>query len=88
MSNINPGATMEKMMSEGGISAQTISTLQYAGINLHRWLHGFDSVYDSVRNRCVQQRSWQIVRLTDCRWVRDDINSVAHTNRMRHFACQ
>ena len=53
MSNINPQATVDKMMTEGGISAQTISTLQYAGINIHRWLHGFDSVYDSVRNRRV-----------------------------------
>ena len=51
MSNINPQNTVDKMMHEGGISPQTISTLQYAGINIHRWLHGFDSVYDSVRNR-------------------------------------
>ncbi|RYY32204.1 hypothetical protein EON62_05650, partial [archaeon] len=27
-----------------------LATLEYAGIKLKRWLHGFDSVHDSVRN--------------------------------------
>lgn len=29
-----------------------LDILEYSGINVKRWLHGFDSVYDSVNNRC------------------------------------
>lgn len=28
-----------------------LHTLEYAGINVKRWLHGFDSVHESVLNR-------------------------------------
>lgn len=43
-------ATLQKVISKGHIPAETITTLQYAGIDLHKWLHGFDSVQDSVRS--------------------------------------
>lgn len=33
-----------------GISQERIDTLFHSGINLTQWLHGFDSVEDSVRN--------------------------------------
>ena len=49
MSAIDSKRTMAKML-EKGVSAQTFSTLQHAGINLHKWLHGFDRVEESVRN--------------------------------------
>lgn len=49
MSAIDSKRTMEKML-ERGVSAQTFSTLQHAGINLHKWLHGFDRVEESVKN--------------------------------------
>lgn len=69
MSAIDSKRTMAKML-EKGVSEQTFSTLQHAGINLHKWLHGFDRVEDSVRNsvetiksiRCCQPMSMS----TDC----------------------
>lgn len=48
MSCIDPSETINKM-KENGISTETIDTLENAGINLQQWLHGFDSVEDSVR---------------------------------------
>ncbi|UOF90458.1 carbonic anhydrase [Fodinisporobacter ferrooxydans] len=47
MSSIDPSATIKKMM-ERGISSETLQTLESAGIDLQKWLHGFDSVEDSV----------------------------------------
>lgn len=49
MSAIDSNRTMEKMM-EHGVSPQTFSTLQHAGINLHQWLRGFSCVDESVKN--------------------------------------
>lgn len=37
-----------KKMELNGIPEQTISTLEHSGINLSRWLTGFDNVRDSV----------------------------------------
>jgi carbonic anhydrase len=48
MSHIAP-IEMEKKMLERGVTDQTLSTLEYAGINLKSWLRGFDSVTESVR---------------------------------------
>ncbi|QRG69810.1 beta-class carbonic anhydrase [Brevibacillus choshinensis] len=49
MSAMDSSRTMQKMM-EQGVSPQTFSTLQHAGINLNQWLRGFDCVDDSVKN--------------------------------------
>ncbi|GED29536.1 carbonic anhydrase [Brevibacillus centrosporus] len=49
MSVIDSSRTMEKMMDKG-VSAQTFSTLQHAGINLNQWLRGFENVNESVKN--------------------------------------
>ncbi len=48
MSSLNTDKTIEKMIDKG-ISKETMSTLEYAGINLKKWLHGFDCVHDSVK---------------------------------------
>ena len=48
MSSINPTETIAKMM-ERGVSPQAIETIGSAGINLQKWLHGFDNVEDSVK---------------------------------------
>jgi carbonic anhydrase len=48
MSCIDPNETINKM-KEKGISSETIDTLENAGINLQQWLHGFDSVEESVK---------------------------------------
>lgn len=48
MSNLNTDNIMNKMLSRG-ISSDTISTLNNAGINVGKWLHGFESVEDAIR---------------------------------------
>jgi carbonic anhydrase len=48
MGSINPSETITKMM-EKGVSRQAIETIESAGINLQKWLHGFDNVEDSVK---------------------------------------
>jgi carbonic anhydrase len=48
MSSINPTETIEKII-DSGISRETISLLEYSGIDLRKWLHGFDCVHDSVK---------------------------------------
>jgi carbonic anhydrase len=48
MSNLNIDKTLEKAIDRG-ISPQVIDTLSNAGINIKKWLHGFDSVEESVR---------------------------------------
>ncbi|MCP3738277.1 beta-class carbonic anhydrase [Rossellomorea sp. BNER] len=45
------GMNSEKVLSsmkDRGITQETIETLNYAGINLDNWLHGFSSVEESV----------------------------------------
>lgn len=49
MSSINADAMIEKM-TRRGISAETIRTMEYSGINLKSWLRGFDDVSESVKN--------------------------------------
>ena len=48
MSNIDPVLTINEMI-DCGISKETISTLEYSGINLNKWLHGFDCVQESIK---------------------------------------
>lgn len=47
MSNIDTSNTFNKIIARG-ISEHTISTLEYAGVNLKNWLHGFGDIHDSV----------------------------------------
>jgi carbonic anhydrase len=48
MSNINPDAMIEQFIQRG-VTRDTISTIEYTGINLKNWLHGFGCVHDSVK---------------------------------------
>ena len=48
MSNLNIDKTLDKIL-ERGVSAQVIDTLSNSGIDIKKWLHGFDSVEESVR---------------------------------------
>lgn len=48
MSSIDTNTTINKMI-EKGISKDTISTLEYSGIDLKKWLHGFDCLNDSIK---------------------------------------
>lgn len=49
MTGLNPEAIVMNMM-ERGVSSETIITLKHSGLNLMRWLTGFDNVRDSVVN--------------------------------------
>ena len=47
MQNINTDLILEKM-KERGVSEETLDILQYSGLDLSKWLHGFDDVKESV----------------------------------------
>jgi carbonic anhydrase len=47
MSGMKADDVIEKMY-ERGIKQETIDILNYSGINVNEWLHGFDNVYESV----------------------------------------
>ncbi|GAA4860802.1 carbonic anhydrase [Paenibacillus vulneris] len=49
MSHLNPEATKKKFV-ERGIKEETLQTLEYSGLNIERWLRGFDDVAESVKN--------------------------------------
>lgn len=49
MSAIDPAQILNKAC-ERGVSQETIATLRAAGIDLDRWLKGFDKVEDNVRH--------------------------------------
>jgi carbonic anhydrase len=48
MSNLNANKTLEKAI-ERGVSKEVINTLSNAGIDVTKWLHGFDSVEESIK---------------------------------------
>lgn len=39
---------MIESMKKRGILEETLETLEYSGIDFHKWLHGFDNVFESV----------------------------------------
>ncbi|XEC92613.1 beta-class carbonic anhydrase [Paenibacillus tarimensis] len=49
MTGLNPEQVVSHMV-ERGIPDNTISTLRNSGVNLMRWLTGFDTVHESVEN--------------------------------------
>lgn len=49
MGSVNPRAMKQKFV-EQGVKEETIKTLEYSGMDLERWLQGFDSVTESVKN--------------------------------------
>jgi carbonic anhydrase len=40
--------TMVEAMINRGVSEETLNTLNYSGIDVQKWLHGFDNVRESV----------------------------------------
>jgi len=48
MSNLNTESIMKKIIDRG-VSKETISTLYNSGIDVGRWLHGFETVEESVK---------------------------------------
>jgi carbonic anhydrase len=49
MSGLKAEPVIESM-KQRGISEETIDTLIYSGINIKKWLHGFDNVTESVEH--------------------------------------
>lgn len=49
MSKVNPDVMMDAMRKRG-VSESIFDTLEHAGINIPKWLEGFDSVEESVQN--------------------------------------
>lgn len=49
MQQIDTDVILEKMQ-ERGIKEETLNVLSYSGIDLNKWLHGFDDVKDSVKH--------------------------------------
>ena len=48
MSNLDTTSLINKMIDRG-IKQETLLTLKNAGINVERWLHGFESVEQSIK---------------------------------------
>ena len=48
MSNLDTKSLVNKMIDRG-IKEETLSTLENAGINVERWLHGFESIEESIK---------------------------------------
>ncbi|AGF58414.1 carbonic anhydrase [Clostridium saccharoperbutylacetonicum] len=48
MSNLDTKSLVKKMVDRG-IKEETISTLNNAGVNVEKWLHGFESVEESIK---------------------------------------
>lgn len=48
MSNLDTKSLVDKMINRG-INEETILTLNNAGINVEKWLHGFESVEESIK---------------------------------------
>jgi carbonic anhydrase len=49
MSGLKAEPVIDSMLSRG-VKDETIDTLTYSGINIKKWLHGFDNVTESVEH--------------------------------------
>jgi len=49
MSSLKAGNMIERM-KERGIGQETLNTLNYSGIDINNWLHGFENVTESVKH--------------------------------------
>ncbi|WP_397540024.1 beta-class carbonic anhydrase [Rummeliibacillus pycnus] len=49
MSAVDPNKMLQNMV-ERGIKQETLDVLNYSGVDLNQWLHGFDDVQSNVRN--------------------------------------
>ncbi len=60
MNSIVPERVIDSMKSRG-VSEETLALLKYSGVDLHSWLHGFDCVYDSVRESVAITRNHPLI---------------------------
>ncbi|MEI2406052.1 beta-class carbonic anhydrase [Niallia taxi] len=61
MSQTNPKKTLQKAIDRGTVTQAVINTLEYAGIDLEKWLFGFDNVVDQIKNNIVLVRSHPLI---------------------------
>ncbi|MGF7030559.1 carbonic anhydrase [Paenibacillus mucilaginosus] len=48
MSSVNPEKMKDKFVARG-VKSDTLQTLEYSGVDINRWLKGFNDVTDSVK---------------------------------------
>ena len=61
MSSIDPAAIIAAMHDRGGVTRETVSVLERAGINVSAWLTGFDDVEASVSSGVEMVRRHPLV---------------------------
>lgn len=61
MSQSNPKGTLQKILDRGVASSEILSALEYAGIDLHKWLFGFDNVVDSIKGNIELVRNHPLI---------------------------
>ncbi|MEK3771519.1 carbonic anhydrase [Paenibacillus sp. FSL R7-0048] len=61
MSQSNPEGTLQKIMDRGVATPEILSSLEYAGIDLHKWLFGFTNVVDSIRGNIDLVRNHPLI---------------------------
>lgn len=61
MSQTNPKGTLQKAKERGVATQDVLNTLEYAGIDLEKWLFGFDNVVDSIKNNIELVRNHPLI---------------------------
>lgn len=61
MSNLDTPEAVRRMTSKGKINSDTFKTLASAGIDVHSWLHGFDTVQEGVRSSVEMVRNHPLI---------------------------
>lgn len=49
MASVKPDTILKKSLARG-VQKETIAALEHAGVDLHKWLKGFESVEENVKN--------------------------------------
>ena len=60
MSNLDTKSVVNKMIDRG-IKEETLLTLKNAGINVEKWLHGFESVEESIKESVAMIKSHPLI---------------------------
>ncbi|GAA0078203.1 carbonic anhydrase [Clostridium sp. CTA-5] len=60
MSNLDTKSLVKKIIDRG-ISKETLSLLNNSGINVEKWLHGFESVEDSIKKSVEMIKSHPLI---------------------------
>ncbi|MBH5317843.1 carbonic anhydrase [Paenibacillus sp. GSMTC-2017] len=61
MSETNPQGTLQKILDRGVASPEILASLEYAGIDLHKWLFGFNNVIDLIKGNIDLVRNHPLI---------------------------